>query len=117
MRGNRHEITETGWVHDQDNAKVLRKEGADDVLIAKEKGYNSYVKVPDSRCQAAADWWKKEYDKWATVRLKWNEIYERNIDLLLEEKVANKALYKHLFDEEMIAEKEINSVIESFVKK
>jgi len=117
MRGNRHEITKNGWVHDQDNAKIVRKEGEADVILAKEKGYNTYVRVPDTRCQGAADWWKKEYGKWATVRAKWDEIYSRNTDLILEEKVANKVLYKYLFDEEMTAEKEIESVIESFVKK
>ena len=50
MRGNRHEITDFGWIHDQDNEKIVRKEGAEDVVIAKEKGYNVYKKVDDSKC-------------------------------------------------------------------
>ena len=52
LRGNRHEITNYGWVHDQDNSKVIREEGKEDVLLAKEKGYNTYVKVADNRCKA-----------------------------------------------------------------
>jgi len=97
MRGNRHEITLEGWVHDQDNAKIMRKSGEADFLLAKEKGYNTYVKVPDERCKAAADWWVENFDKWATVRTKWDEVFARDTDLILKEKVDNKVLYKHLF--------------------
>jgi hypothetical protein len=116
IRGNRHEITDYGWLHDQDNTKVVREEGKEDVVIANEKGYNTYVKVEDSRCQAAKDWWNNNYDKWAVIRAKWNDIYDRNKNLNLKEKVDNKVLYKHLFDEEMTAKEEIEKVIESFVK-
>lgn len=117
VRGNRHEITTNGWIHDQDNLKIVRKEGKPDVIIAMEKGYNTYVKVDDSRCKAASDWWNERQEKWATVRNKWDEVYGRNTNLSLEAKVANKALYKHLFADEMVKEEEINTVIESFVKK
>ncbi|MDH7914098.1 DUF6607 family protein [Winogradskyella sp. SYSU M77433] len=116
LRGNRHEITNYGWLHDQDNAKVVREKGEEDVILANEKGYNTYVKVDDSRCQAAQNWWKAHQDKWATVRAKWDEVYSRDKDLVLENKVDNKVLFKYLFDDEMTAEKEINKVIESFVK-
>jgi hypothetical protein len=117
MRGNRHEIKDYGWLHDQNNSKIIREKGKEDVLLAKEKGYNTYVKVADSRCAAAAKWWEDHNNKWATVRSKWNEVYGRNQDLYLEEKVDNKALYKHLFDDEITEEAQINPVIESFVKK
>ncbi|MDG5492997.1 DUF6607 family protein [Psychroserpens sp. SPM9] len=117
LRGNRHEITTYGWVHDQDNDKVIREDGKDDVILAKEKGYNTYVKVDDSRCQAAADWWKEHQDKWGNVRHKWDEVYSRNQDLTLASKVDNKLLFKYLFSDDISEEKDIDSVIESFVKK
>ncbi|WP_282148640.1 DUF6607 family protein [Algibacter lectus] len=116
-RGNRHEITSTGWVHDQDNSKVIREAGKADVILAKEKGYNTYVKVADSKCKAAADWWTENQDKWALVRNKWDAVYNRNTNLSLEEKVDNKPLYKFLFDNENYNTSEkINPIIESFVK-
>ncbi|GER58421.1 DUF6607 family protein [Patiriisocius marinus] len=117
MRTNRQEITDFGWIHDQDNEKLIREKGMVDVLVAKEKGYNTYVKVDDSRCTAAANWWKEQNDKWVAVRAKWDEVYARNQDLNLEEKVDNKVLYKHLFDDNVTEVSQINPLIESFVKK
>ncbi|WP_282050332.1 DUF6607 family protein [Maribacter aquivivus] len=117
VRGNRQEITDYGWLHDQDNTKVIREDGKPDVIVAKEKGYNTYVKVDDSKCAAAANWWKEHTVKWAIVRSKWDNVYGRNTDLSLEEKVDNKVLYKYLFDDAYDQEGEIEEVIESFVKK
>lgn len=117
IRGNRHEITKDGWVHDQDNDKVIREAGKPDILLAQEKGYNTYKKVDDSKCKAAADWWGKNHTKWQLVRNKWKDVYERNKDLTLHEKVKNKNLYKYLFSKEIKEETAINEVIESFVIK
>lgn len=117
LRGNRHEITNSGWIHDQDNRKILRKEGKEDVIIANEKGYNTYKKVPEARCSVAKKWWIANGSKWEIVRNKWNEIYERNTNLTLELKVDNKQLYKHLFSDTMTEKEEMYTIIESFVKK
>tara|TARA_R110002096_G_scaffold61416_2_gene152626 strand:+ start:796 stop:1698 length:903 start_codon:yes stop_codon:yes gene_type:complete len=117
LRGNRQEITNYGWVHDQDNSKIIREAGKDDVVLANEKGYNTYKRVADSRCKAAADWWVANNDKWQLVRNKWDEVYNRNTNLTLETKVDNKPLYKHLFSDDVTKEDEMNTIIESFVKK
>lgn len=117
LRDNRHEITNYGWLHEQDNSKVIKEEGKEDVLLAKEKGYNTYVKVDDSRCAAAANWWKEHSDKWELVRAKWNQVYNRDRHLTLENKVDNKTLYKFLFDENVDQADQIDTIIESFVKK
>ena len=117
VRNNRHEITDFGWVHDQDNEKVVRKEGEEDVVIAKEKGYNVYKKVDDSKCKAAQDWWKEHQDKWATVRSKWDNVFAKKENIALKDKVDNKVLFKLLFDEEVTEKKEINEIIDSFVIK
>ncbi len=118
IRRNRHEIVDNGWIHDQDNDKVIREEGKADVVLAQEKGFNTYVKVEDSKCKAAQDYWKENEAKWAIVRAKWSEVFARHTNLSLEEKVDNKGLFKYLFDEENYkTAEEINSLIESFVKK
>ena len=115
-RGNRHEITSTGWIHDQNNDKVLRANNKDEI-IAKEKGYNTYVRVADNKCQAAQNWWNEKSQKWQLVRNKWDEVYNRNTNLSLKKKVKNKLLYKYLFSDEVTQENEMGEIIESFVKK
>lgn len=117
-RRNRHEITNYGWLHEQDNDKVVRADDKEDVIIAQEKGYNTYVKVADSRCKAAQDYWKENQEKWAIVRAKWDEVFARDTDLILQEKVDNKVMFKYLLDDENYNTAEtINPLIESFVKK
>ena len=117
-RRNRHEITKNGWIHDQDNDKVIREDGKEDIVLAQEKGFNTYTKVADSKCKAAQDYWKENQEKWALVRTKWDEVFARHKDLSLEEKVDNKGLFKYLFDEEKYqTAEEINPLIESFVIK
>ena len=103
--------------HVEDAGIESREEGKDDIVLAKEKGYNTYVKVDDSRCAGASKWWKENQEKWALVRAKWDEVYGRNTTLELETKVDNKVLYKYLFDEGYEEKAKIDGVIESFVKK
>ncbi len=117
LRGNRQQITDYGWVHDQDNSKIIREKGKKDIVLAKEKGYNTYVKVANKKCKGAIDWWKHNANKWALVRGKWEKVYEKNTDLILEKKVKNKPLYKHLFADDCKQKTQISSVIDSFIKK
>lgn len=117
MRGNRHEITKYGWLHDQDNSKIKRVMGKDDLIIAKEKGYNTYKKVNDNRCSVAKKWWIDNSTKWAIVRSKWEQIFNKKVDLYLKPTVDNMALYIYLFDDKIKEKESINSLIESFVIK
>lgn len=118
IRTNRHEIVSNGWIHDQDNDKVIREDGKKDILLAQEKGYNTYVKVANSKCKAAQDYWAKDHDKWALVRAKWDEVFARDKDLSLEDKVEHKQLFKYLSpdNQEYSTKASIDSIIEAFVK-
>ncbi|NVK84246.1 MAG: hypothetical protein HWE21_07995 [Cytophagia bacterium] len=109
LRKNRHEITSEGWVHEQDNDKIIRKAEADE-LLAEEKGYNTYVKVDDSRCEAAQKWWAKNEAYWAEVRAAWNEIYAQHNTLNIKTKVADKILYQKIFNlgDEVTAQSEFD---------
>lgn len=116
-RTNRQEITKTGWIHDQDNRKILREDGNEDVLIAEEKGHNTYVKIDDSKCHAAHAYWKENKEKWVVVRNKWDQVFARNTDLILEEKVNNKVLFKYILDDENYkTSAQIDPIIDAFVK-
>lgn len=96
-RTNRHEITDYGWLHEQDNDKVIRN-GEGDSVLAQEKGLNYYRKVEDSKCDPAKKWWKENQDYWARVRTAWDEVFQRNTALKLQSKVNDKKLYEVLFD-------------------
>lgn len=116
MRGNRHEITDYGWVHDQNNDKVIREEGKADVVIAQEKGYNTYKRVDDSRCKLAQEWWSDNQEKWSKVRAQWNSIFAKKQDLKLEKKVEGKPLFSHLFDKNFeFSEENVEETIDSFI--
>ena len=114
MRGNRHEITKYGWVHDQDNKKI-QKEDDSQFVLAHEKGYSTYTKVPDSECKAAVDWWDKNGSKWKMVRDKWDIIYSSNKDLTLKPTVDDKKLYSYLFSPSIDEKNEIDSTIDMFL--
>ena len=57
-RTNRLTLTDFGWVHEQDNQKIIRHQGSDK-LLAEEKGVNSYKKTDESKCAAAKAYWEK----------------------------------------------------------
>lgn len=117
-RTNTQEITATGWIHDQDNIKILRDENGKDKILAKEKGTDYYTKVADSRCKASQDYWKKTAVMWKNVRAKWDAIYAQNKDLNMETKIDDKTLYEFLFNLKPTATKaETDKIIDSFVKK
>ncbi|MAZ27211.1 MAG: hypothetical protein CL868_09070 [Cytophagaceae bacterium] len=116
-RGNHVEITPGGWVHEQDNDKIIRDEDGDQ-LLAQEKGYNVYTKVPDERCQAAATWWKENEGKWAEVRDVWTDVYNREGKLTLKKAVDEQPLFMHLFPMETTAGKEAYSkIIHEFIEE
>lgn len=119
IRGNRVELTEDGWVHDQDNQKIYREHGAEDIHIADEKGYNTYVKLEDSKCQAAINWWKENGAFWANVRDSWDDVFDNDASFALANKVDGKHLYEILFDMDPneTKPKKVDKTITSFVQK
>ena len=116
IRGNRHEITKYGWLHDQDNFKVVKDlESDSEVIIASEKGLNKYIKVDESKCNEAIKWWDENNQKWSFVLNKWNSIYSKKNDISLRQTVENKPLFSFLFDENVVRRDEIGLIIDSFI--
>ena len=116
IRGNRHEITKYGWVHDQDNLKVVKDSKSNsEVIIASEKGFNMYKKVDESKCKKAINWWDENNEKWSLVLDKWNSIYSKKDDISLRRSVENKPLFSFLFDENVVKRDEIGLIIDRFV--
>lgn len=118
QRGNRHEITDFGWVHEQDNNKIIRETGEEDILLAQEKGYNTYTKVADNECAAAAKWWASHHKFWAKARSSWNDTYNREGNLTLKKKVSDQALFMRFYDleEENAKKRTIAKTIEEYIE-
>ena len=116
IRGNRHEITNDGWIHDQDNFKVVKDHNSNsEVIIASEKGLNIYTRVDESKCNEAINWWDENYVKWSFVVDKWNTIYSKKDDVSLRHSVEDKPLFSFLFDENIVKRDEIGLIIDRFV--
>jgi hypothetical protein len=69
---NRHALTPTGWVHEQDNAKIGTKDGQQ-VTYVHEVLINSYEPATDFPVAAADDYWAKTRVYWEAVRADWDK--------------------------------------------
>ncbi|WP_456460471.1 DUF6607 family protein [Reichenbachiella sp.] len=109
-RINRQEITDYGWVHEQDNDKVIRAEEGD-ILLAQEKGWNTYTKTDDNKCEVAVKWWDKNQAYWADVRTVWDELFSQKKTVAINMKVDDKIMFQRLFalEKEMINTQAYNS--------
>jgi hypothetical protein len=112
-RGNRHEITSNGWVHEQNNDKIVRNDTGDR-MIAQEKGWNPYIRVDNSRCQSAQVWWAQHRNFWADVRKEWEKIFLKEPVLSLHPKIEKRTLWEHLDSAE---NEKVSVILKSFVKK
>ncbi|TGV01751.1 DUF6607 family protein [Flavivirga rizhaonensis] len=115
-RGNNVQLTGYGWLHEQDNDKIIRVDGEKDELLVQEKGYNIYRKIADEKCKLAKDWWKKNNKIWKKVRQEWDHVLAKNKEIKLKEKVDDKKLYQYLFALENNAnKKDIEAIINQFL--
>lgn len=94
-RTNRLNISESGYIHEQDNQKIIREGGADK-LLAEEKGFNIYKRVAESKCAAAKLYWEKNKTYWAKVREVWEEYFSTRQSINLKTKVQDKPLHEYL---------------------
>ena len=96
-RGNRHEITSYGWLHEQDNEKIIRDNGKDE-LLAKEKGWNTYEKADPAKCKPAEEWWSKNQIYWADVRQAWDKVFATNKTIEIKMVVEGKKMFERFFE-------------------
>ncbi|MEI9810991.1 MAG: DUF6607 family protein [Bacteroidota bacterium] len=96
-RTNRIVLTDSGWVHEQDNQKVIRGGGSDKLLV-EEKGINSYKRLEDKQCAAAKAYWDKNKDYWTKVRKAWENYIATHNTIELKAQVDGKVLHDYLFE-------------------
>ncbi|MDO4224926.1 MAG: hypothetical protein Q4C75_03430 [Bergeyella zoohelcum] len=115
-RTNRQEIFKWGWLHDQDNRKVLRVDGKADEVIAEEKGLQYYKKVEDSKCKIAEDYWKEYANFWKVVRKKWDDEMAKKTGLTVKPDVKDTYLYDQLMKLEPNQTKEAIAAIDEYIQ-
>jgi len=94
-RTNRIIVTDTGYLHDQDNKKIV-KENSTEKLLVEEKGMNRYKRLDEATCNAAKIWWEKNKVYWEKVRAIWEEKIANISTIKLETKVNDKVLHEYL---------------------
>jgi hypothetical protein len=94
-RTNRIILTQDGWVHEQDNQKIIRANGTDKLLV-EEKGVNSYKKTDDKQCAAAKIFWEKNKLYWAKVRKAWDDYLANHTTVTVRDTVDGKPLHEFL---------------------
>jgi hypothetical protein len=95
-RTNRIILSDNGYVHDQDNEKIQRESGRDNLLV-QEKGWNTYVKLDQKECAPGLAYWGKTKDYWTSVRLAWENYLKTHDRVILKKEIDGKVLHDHLF--------------------
>lgn len=94
---NRHTLTPNGWTHEQFNTKVLRKPDGTQVELAREFGFNDYLKTTEIDFTPARDYWQATAGYWAKVRAHWNGFLSKATGVHLKTKVDGMAMIIPLF--------------------
>lgn len=94
---NRHTLTHTGWVHEQDNYKLVLRDGKERVL-ARETGINRYDHVDPAKADAARGYWARTAGAWATVRAAWRDLLVPGATVHLRPKLGDEPTWKVLSD-------------------
>jgi hypothetical protein len=77
---NRHTITPTGWVHEEENLKVVLDAAGNidenEAFLSRELGVNRYEQIVDFDFSARDVYWDATERFWADVRTEWARIYQ-----------------------------------------
>jgi len=98
-RQNRHILTDYGFLHEQDNIKIIRAEGRPDEELVQEKGLNMYKRVDDAEAGMPGKvWWEAHRPFWREVLAVWSDIYGTRKDLKFKEAKGDEKLFSALFE-------------------
>lgn len=72
---NRHELTPTGWIHWQDNTKLMPVDNGEGLQpVVQEYVLNTYDQYGEYNAAAADSYWAATEGYWDAVRAKWDEV-------------------------------------------
>ncbi|MEM9336025.1 MAG: DUF6607 family protein [Pseudomonadota bacterium] len=98
---NRHTITPTGWVHEEDNLKVVLDDNGElageTPYLAREAGFNRYERVLDHDFTAGDDYWELTQPFWSDVRAAWTALFAEQGSLTLMDSYNDQSLFMTMF--------------------
>ena len=99
---NRHTITPTGWVQEEDNLKLVLdangKPSADVPYLSREVGVNRYEHIVGFDFSAGDHYWQQSAEFWRAVRTAWDGVYAARDRFEIHDKVDGKQMFEPLFD-------------------
>ncbi|MBA4111721.1 MAG: hypothetical protein C0487_19235 [Leptothrix sp. (in: Bacteria)] len=128
---NRHTITPTGWVHEQQNLEVaLDAQGRlalTTPVVARELGFNRYERITDFDWSLGDRYIQTTESVWSAVRRKWDEVIARPGPLRLKGAPDQDQLFVPLYEyAESVAEspkppsradifKQVNQAVDAYL--
>ena len=129
---NRHTITPTGWIHEQQNLKVaLDDQGrlvTTNPVVGRELGFNRYERITDFDWSAGDRYIQGSEPVWSAVRHKWDEVIARPRPLRMKGAPDKDQLFVPLYEyAESIAEaqqavpqadivRHVNQAVDAYLK-
>ncbi|MBM30629.1 MAG: hypothetical protein CMD77_06935 [Gammaproteobacteria bacterium] len=117
---NRHTVIATGWLHEQDNQKlVVDRAGYPDQkmpYLAREAGLNRYERIMNYDFSAGDSYWKKTQPFWQHVRKKWEGVIKQFPKFGVHKRVDNTVLFMAMFQLATESSKHSNSDNQSIDK-
>jgi hypothetical protein len=113
---NRHTIVPTGWVHEEENYKVVLDESGaitDGMpYVSKELGVNRYERIIDFDFSAGDEYWQLTSRYWEDARAVWQAMFDSAQSHTILDNVDGVPLFAVLFEqaEEMSAAEGYDSV-------
>jgi hypothetical protein len=99
---NRHTITPTGWVQEEDNLKlVLDADGkplADGPYLSREVGVNRYEHIVGFDFSAGDHYWQRSADFWRAVRGAWDGVYAARDRFEILGQIDGQQMFEPLFE-------------------
>tara|TARA_R110000868_G_scaffold53744_4_gene168538 strand:- start:18024 stop:19013 length:990 start_codon:yes stop_codon:yes gene_type:complete len=94
---NRHTVTAWGWTHEQDNSKLVLRDGETHELV-REIGVNTYRRTELEGAGAALAYWDATADYWALVRGRFDALEASVRRFHIEDDAEGTLLYGPVLD-------------------
>lgn len=99
---NTHIINPNGWVHEQQNLKLVLNKKEKPIkknpYIAKEIGVNRYERIVDKNYKDGKNYLDETKEFWKIVRDKWENVFQKNSSFKIKNKHKGKKLFEYLFE-------------------